>query len=136
MDEIHIEGLNNPTGTTIADRPMLEQQLAIYSQPRLINETINSLCIKIEEGEILNHHCCQMLNKNIQRILMIAFIRPTERETQEQNTVTPTRQNALLPSTPRTLYILWEESSRGLNESIAAKDFTAEERGAVKHKYC
>ena len=32
MDEIYIEGLDNPTGTTIADRPMREQQLAIYSQ--------------------------------------------------------------------------------------------------------
>ena len=55
MDEINIEGSDNPTGTTIADRPMREQQLGIYSQLRLINETINSLRVKIEECEILNH---------------------------------------------------------------------------------
>ena len=41
MDEIHVEGLDNPSGTTIADRPMREQQLVINSQLRLINETIN-----------------------------------------------------------------------------------------------
>ena len=42
MDEIHIEGLDNPTGITIVDRSMREQQLAIYSQLRLIDETIDS----------------------------------------------------------------------------------------------
>ena len=130
MSIYEVEGSDNPTGTTIADRPMCEQQL------RLINETIYSLYIKIKEGEMLNHRCFQMLNKNIQRISMIAFIRPTARVTQEQNTVTPTRQNASLSSTPRTLYVLWEEYSRVLNGAKAAKDFTAEQRGAVKHKYC
>ena len=66
MDEINNEGSDNPTGTTIADRPMRGQQLATYYQLRLINETINSLCVKIEEGEMLNHRHFQMLNKNIQ----------------------------------------------------------------------
>ena len=37
MDEINIRGSDNPTGTTTADRPMCEQQLAIYAQLRLIN---------------------------------------------------------------------------------------------------
>ena len=96
MDKINIEGSDNPTGTTIAGRPMCEQQLAIYSQLRLINETINSLRVKIEEGEMSNHCRFQMLNKNIQRISMIAFTRSNARVTQVQNTVTPTRQNASL----------------------------------------
>ena len=131
MDEINIE---ESTGTTIADRPMGEQQLDIYSQLRLINETINSSRVKKEEGEKLNHCRFQMLNKNIQRISMITLTRSNARVTPEQNTVTPTKQKASLSSTPRTIYVLWEEYSNGLNG--AAKDFTAEQRGAVKHKYC
>ena len=31
---------------------------------------------------------------------------------------------------------MWEEYSKGLNGAKAAKDFTTEQRGAVKHKYC
>ena len=62
MDEINIEGLDNSTGTTIADKPMHEQQLAIYPRLRLINETINSLHVKIE-GEMLNHCRFHMFTK-------------------------------------------------------------------------
>ena len=72
-----------------------------------------------------------MLNKNIQRISIIAFTRSNARVTQEQNIVTPTTQNASLLNTLRTLYVLGEEYSRGLNRAKAAKDFTAEQRGAV-----
>ena len=50
--------------------------------------------------------------------------------------MTPIRQNASLSSTQRTLYVLWEEYFRGLNGAKAAKNFTAAQRGAVKHKYC
>ena len=60
MDEINFgEGSpgDNQTGITIADRPMREQQLAIYSQLSLINDSIYTLCIKIEECEVMNHHC-------------------------------------------------------------------------------
>ena len=45
MDEINIdEGSSKAdlTVSTIADRPMLEQQLAIYSQLRLMNDSILS----------------------------------------------------------------------------------------------
>ena len=31
---------------------------------------------------------------------------------------------------------LWEKYSRSLNGAKAAKNFTAERKGAVKHKYC
>ena len=68
---------------TIVGRYMDEQKLTIYSQSRLMNDSINSLSIKLEKDEVLNHCCFQMLNKNIQRISMIAFTRPTARVAQE-----------------------------------------------------
>ena len=74
IDEINIEGSDNPPGTTIVDRCMREQQLDIYFQLRLINKTINSLHNKIE-GDKLNCRRFQMLNKNIQRISMLACTR-------------------------------------------------------------
>ena len=62
--------------------PMCEQQLAIYSQLRLINDSIvNTLCVEIEEGEVMNHRRFQILNKNIQRMTMLAFTRSNTRMT-------------------------------------------------------
>ena len=55
MDKISIYERLSGTGTTIADRPMHEHKLAIYSQLGLINDSLNSLRVKIEEGEVLNH---------------------------------------------------------------------------------
>ena len=55
--------------------------------------------------------------------------------TQEQNVGLATRQNASLLSKPWTLYVLWEEYTKGFGEAKAAKDFTAKERGNMKHKF-
>jgi hypothetical protein len=43
---------------------------------------------------------------------------------------------ATLSRTPRTLYLLWEEYEHGIAGRKAARLFTREERGRVKHKYC
>jgi hypothetical protein len=45
------------------------------------------------------------------------------------------RRNATLSTCPRTLHMLWNEYEFGLGNRKAAKDFTATERGKVKHKY-
>ena len=44
--------------------------------------------------------------------------------------------SAELSGTPRDLYILWEEYIYGIGGRKAAKFFTPQERGRVKHKYC
>ena len=138
MDKINIdEGSSgdNESGTAIADRPMREQQLAICSRLRFINESINTLCVKREEGEAINHCRFQTINKNIQRMTMLALIRSSTRMTQEQNIEGGKRQNVSLSNTPRTLYDLWEEYTKGLGGAKAAKDFTEKERGAMKHRF-
>ena len=55
--------------------------------------------------------------------------------TQEQNIGRAARQNASLSSTPQTLYVSWEEYTKGLVGAKAAKHFTTKARGTVKHKY-
>ena len=42
---------------------------------------------------------------------------------------------AELSPTPRTLYVLWQEYQFGIGGRKAARLFTREERGRVKHKY-
>ena len=37
---------------------------------------------------------------------------------------------------PKTLHDLWTEYQHGVGGMKPAKDFTAEERGKCKHKYC
>ena len=83
----------------------------------------------------MNNYRFQILNKNVQRMTMLAFTRSSAGMTTEQNTERATRQSVSLSSTPRTLYVLWDEYTKGLGGSKAAKDFTAKERGAVKYKF-
>ena len=42
---------------------------------------------------------------------------------------------AVLCSTPRTLYVLWDEYQNGIGGSKPARQFTPSERGRCKHKY-
>ena len=117
MDEINIgEGSSgtNPTGTTIADRHICEQQLAIYSQLRLINDTINSPRVKIEADEVLYHRQFQILNKKIQRATMLVFTKSNVTLAQQKNIGRATGQNVSLSSTQLALYILWEENTKGI----------------------
>jgi hypothetical protein len=48
----------------------------------------------------------------------------------------PLVRAAELSPTPRSVYILWEEYMNGIIGRKAARLFSAEERGRVKHKYC
>ena len=52
-------------------------------------------------------------------------------QAQEENQTCAT----LLPF-PRNLHTLWNEYEFGIGGRKAAKDFTPQERGRVKHKYC
>ena len=54
----------------------------------------------------------------------------------EQEESTRRVSNAKLTSHPRCLHMLWNEYEFGCGVNKAAKLFTAEERGQVKHKYC
>ena len=46
------------------------------------------------------------------------------------------RTSAKLSSHPRCLHMLWNEYEFGIGVNKAAKLFTPEERGQVKHRYC
>ena len=138
MDKINIGGGSsgdNETRTTIADRPIRKQQLAINSQLKSINDSINTFCVEIEEGEAMNHCHFQTINKNIQRMTMFSFTRSSARMIQEQKKERGTRQSASLSNTLRTLYAQWKDYTKGLGGTKATKDFTAKERGTVKHKF-
>ena len=76
-----------------------------------------------------------MLNKNIQRITTFVYSRSNVTMNQEPNFGSATRQSATLSNTPRTLYVLLEKYTKDLGGSKAARDFSAKERGAMKHKY-
>ena len=56
-------------------------------------------------------------------------------QVEEEARMAEDRGNATLSSCPRTLHLLWNEYQFGLGNRKAAKDFTAPERGRVKHKY-
>jgi hypothetical protein len=54
---------------------------------------------------------------------------------QVPNQQAPPAVNASLSPTPRSLYILWDEWEIGIGGRKAAKLFTPQERGIVKHKF-
>jgi hypothetical protein len=47
----------------------------------------------------------------------------------------PAEHNARLGRCPKTLHLLWDEWTNGLNGNLAARRFTTRERGRVKHVY-
>jgi hypothetical protein len=86
-----------------------------------------------------------IINNNLQRI----SIQPPRMATPQQRIINNAeatraaeeaelrrRPIAVLSSHPRNLYDLWTEYSFGIGGRKAAKDFTAEERGLNKFKYC
>jgi hypothetical protein len=60
---------------------------------------------------------------------------PEEAEVEAGNNNAQTIFAATLSAKPRSLQVLWEEYERGIGGRRAARLFTREERGRVKHKY-
>jgi len=75
--------------------------------------------------------------ENIQRIAIQPVVRPM-RDHDVTTAATALEQHhpaATLCENPKSLYILWQEYQFGIGGRKAAKDFTAEERGAHKVTY-
>jgi hypothetical protein len=119
----------------------LKQQATVHFDT--LHNLIDSLRVEMNEKHVIT-------NRNLSRIM----IQPSRRATQEQaannNTINENEveRNAIatilergdkiaeLMSAPRTLYDLWIEYEMGTGNRKAAKDFTYNERGRCRFKYC
>jgi hypothetical protein len=91
-------------------------------------------------------HKLNIMNNNIQRIAIQPprMATPQQRNNnaldaaraEEEADLIRGRRPAVLSRHPRTLHELWKEYKYGIGENKPAQDFTAEERGRVKFKYC
>ncbi len=122
---------------------------ALLAQLTVIQREITNLNRQRESDRGTHARQVQVMNQNIRRL----FINPMRRLNQPNNNneadpIAPPEPNAAplvviapgppadLSSTPRTLYELWEEYQNGTGGRKAARLFTPQERGRVKHKYC
>lgn len=83
-----------------------------------------------------HRHYMVTINSNVRRIAIQPVVRrsvPSSLSAQAGTTTTVT--NKQLSRMPKSLYLLWDEYETGLGDNKAAKDFTENERGAVKYTY-
>ena len=76
----------------------------------------------------------QMLQANIRRIAVQPVVRRAAAAANGPNGGAGAAVPATLSPTPRTLYLLWDEYEHGIGGRKAARRFSREERGSVKHK--
>jgi hypothetical protein len=123
---------------------MTSRQLlhTLMAQLSVIQREITNLNQHRENDRATHDRQVQVLNQNIRRLAMNPIRQINQQQQQApgdpvaQAGAPPVGPPADLSATPRTLYELWEEYQNGTGGRKAARLFTAQERGRVKHKYC
>jgi hypothetical protein len=95
----------------------------------------------MEENRVEGRREFQMMQSNIRRIAIQPVVRRAAAVANGPNGGAGAGAGAVpcvttLTANPRTLHLLWEEYEHGIAGRKAARLFTREERGRVKHKYC
>jgi hypothetical protein len=88
-----------------------------------------------EEHRVQGRREFQMLQANIRRIAVQPVVRRAAAAANGPNEGAGAAVPATLSPTPRTLYLIWDEYQQGIGGRKAARLFSREERGRVKHKY-
>jgi Pre-mRNA cleavage and polyadenylation specificity factor len=119
------------------DRPIQSQLLALHSQLMAVRRATDTLNEAVHQVKCEQCRHYQTLNTNLQRIAL----QPARRQiAAEENNLTMEQENqqaavAALSPNVKCLYELWHEYQHGIGGRKAARLFTAQERGRVKHKY-
>jgi hypothetical protein len=107
---------------------------ALYAQNLALRRVVEGLRTEMHSSVERIIEKIGVTNTNIRRIALQPVQRP-----RGANDPTGVGANgnfaATISPTPRTLHELWQEYEFGIGGRKAAKDFTAQERGRVKHKY-
>jgi hypothetical protein len=106
----------------------------LLSQNHLLQQCVEDM--KNEMISILAEHRQYMvtINSNVRRIATQPVVRSVPSSSSRAGTTASTKP-AQLSRAPKSLYLLWDEYEKGLENHKAAKDFTQHERGAVKYNY-
>jgi hypothetical protein len=111
-------------------RSVREHLIALQSQCFSLRRSLEELSVNRAEDRIISTRKCQTLNENLKR----KAIQPARRIVPPAATAIVTdNDSASLSSNPRTLHLLWEEYQHGIGGRKAAKLFTSQERGRLKH---
>lgn len=140
------QGQAGGTLETLSNRQLLQ---TLLGQVGILQRQITTLNQQRESDRVTSMHQSRIINDNIRRLSM----NPIRRMNQGAAGGQPAGEGdgggnignqaggnqggppAELSSCPRTLYDLWREYEEGLGGRKAARLFTAQERGRVKHKY-
>jgi Transcriptional activator of glycolytic enzymes len=131
---------------TLSNRQLLQ---TLLGQVGILQRQITTLNQQRESDRVTSMHQSRIINDNIRRLSMnpircmnqgAAGGQPAGEGDGGGNIGNQAGGNqggppAELSSCPRTLYDLWREYEEGLGGRKAARLFTAQERGRVKHKY-
>ena len=120
-------GITSLAGVVDSERDVL------LAQNHLLQQCVEDM--KNEMVSILAEHRQYMvtINSNVRRVAIQPVV--VSRSVPSSSSARAGKP-AQLSRSPKSLYLLWDEYERGLENNKAAKNFTQHERGAVKHTYC
>jgi len=117
----------------------------IIYQQNSIQASIGNIQEQREVDRIAINSQFRIVNQNIKRVAQQPprMLQRAHNQNQQAqgNTISPQRPpraplRAELSPNPKNLYTLWDEYINGIGGRKPASEFTREERGKVKHKYC
>jgi hypothetical protein len=135
LDEVGDPGPGNNRGPAFGQANERDQLLALHSQMSALRRSLKDVRASQEEHRVQGRREFQMLQANIRRIAVQPVVRCAAVAANGPNGGAGAAVPATLSPTPRTLYLLWEEYEHGIGGRKAARLFSREERGRVKHKY-
>ena len=113
-----------------------DQLLALYSQVSSLRRALEDLKVLEEQHRVEARREYQMLQSNIRRIAIQPVVRQRANDRGENGAAALDNGDlSSLSPHPRSLHQLWQEYEFGIGGRKAAKLFTPQERGKVKHKY-
>ena len=135
-------------GGGFADRPIREQMLALHSQVLGNRRRLDEIEQQHQQNHLQQMRQYQTLNSNVRRLAMAPARRIGNGNNNNGNGAgnnndggngngngNANQPAATLSPTPRCLYVLWQEYTQGIGGRKAARLFTPQERGQVKHRY-
>ena len=135
IDEILTdEQLGNDQGTNqginqggLGDRPLRDQIRSLQSQLMTVKGVLEDIDKRMEANHTSEVRQIQSLHSNIKRF--------ANAPAQPMRRIAMPNAVATLSACPRTLYELWDEYTMDTEGRKAAREFNAQERGALKYKY-
>jgi hypothetical protein len=132
--EVYLDEVGTEQNQMLRQTNERELLMALHSQISTLRRSVEELKATQQQHRLDGRREFQVLSANLRRIAAQPVVRRAAEEQNQGGAPAGGFAGTLSPN-PRTLYLLWGEYEHGIGGRKAARLFTREERGRVKHKY-